>query len=53
MAIILPLFVVVHFDDGENAAEFVFEAIDGFRSYDTIQAVHFVAEIDEHFLRSR
>ena len=30
MAIFLPLFVVVCFDDGENAAEFVFEAIDGF-----------------------
>ena len=46
MAIILPLFVVVHFDDGENATKFVFEAIDGFGSYDT------VPEIDECFVRS-
>ena len=52
MAIFLPLFVVVRFDDGENAAEFVFEAIDGFGSYDTVQAGHFVPEIDERFVRS-
>jgi hypothetical protein len=32
MAIFLPLFVVVRFDNGENAAEFVFETIDGFGS---------------------
>jgi hypothetical protein len=36
MAIFLPLFVVVRFDDGENAAKFVLEAIDGFGSYDTV-----------------
>ncbi len=45
--------VVVRFDDGENAAEFVFKAIDGFGSYDTVQAAHFVPEIDERFVRSR
>jgi len=53
MAIFLPLFVVVHFDDGENAAEFIFEAINGFGNYDTVQAGHFVPEIDERFVRSR
>jgi hypothetical protein len=53
MAIFLPLFVVVRFDNGENAAEFVFETIDGFGSYDTVQAGHFVPEIDERFVRSR
>jgi hypothetical protein len=53
MAIFLPLFLVVRFDDGEDAAEFVFEAIDGFGSYDTVQAGQFVPEIDEHFVRSR
>ena len=49
----LPLFIVVHFDDGEDAAKFVFEAIDGFGSYDTVQVGHFVPEIDERFVRSR
>ena len=53
MAIFLPLFLVVRFDDGENAAEFVFETIDGRGRYDTVQAGHFVPEIDERFLRSR
>jgi hypothetical protein len=53
VAIFLPLFVVVRFDDGENAPEFVLEAIDGFGSYDTIQAGHFVPKIDERFVRSR
>ncbi len=53
MAIFLPLFVVVRFDDGENAPEFVLDAIDGFGSYDTVQAGHFVPKIDERFVRSR
>ena len=53
MAIFLPLFIVVRFDDGEDAAEFVFVAIDGFGSYDTVKAGHFVPEIDERFVRSR
>ncbi len=53
MAIILPLFIVVRFDDGENAPKFVLEAIDGFGSYDTIQAGHFVKKIDERFVSSR
>jgi len=53
MAIFLPLFVVVRFDDGENASELVFKAIDGFGSYGTVQAGHFVPEIDERFVRSR
>jgi hypothetical protein len=43
----------VRFDDGENAAEFVFETIDGRGRYDTVQAGHFVPEIDERFVRSR
>ncbi len=50
---ILPLFVVVRFDDGENSPKFVLEAIDGFGSYDTVQAGHFVPKIDERFVRSR
>ena len=41
----LPLF--------EDAAKFVFEVIDSFGSYDTIQAGHFVPEIDERLVRSR
>ena len=53
MTIFLPLFVVVRFDDSENVAEFVFEAINGFGSYATVQVGHFVPDIDECFVRSQ
>ena len=53
VAILLALLVVVRFDDGENAAEFVFKRIDGLGRYDTVQAGYFVPEIEERFVRSR
>ena len=46
MAVLLPLFVVVCFDDHEDSAKFIFETINGLGGYDTIQAGHFVPEID-------
>ena len=36
------MLVVVRFDDGEDAAEFVFKTIDGFGCDDSVKAGHFV-----------
>jgi hypothetical protein len=36
MAILLSLLVVVRFYDGDNAAEFIFEAIDGLGCDDAV-----------------